>query len=73
MKYNLEPGDRSQFDISAPRDIENRLKTEENAKAAAAAVPSVMKRLDSVPIDVINRIDDFTTAVEMKEDHYPEP
>lgn len=63
-RYRLSLGGTSPYDITAPRDIENKLKTEEMAKAAAEAVPPVMTRLDNVPIDVLNTIDDFLTAVE---------
>lgn len=63
-KYKLSLLDKSQYDITAPRDIENKLKTEENAKAAMQAVPPVMKRLDNVSIDVLNTVDDFFSAVD---------
>lgn len=63
-KYKLNLSDKSQYDITAPRDIENKLKTEENAKAAMQAVPPVMKRLDNVSIDVLNTVDDFFSAVD---------
>jgi putative nucleotidyltransferase with HDIG domain len=62
-KYRLNLGDKSPYDITAPRDIENKLKTEENALAAANAVPSVMIRLENIPIDVLNTVDDFITNV----------
>lgn len=63
-KYRLNLGDKSPYDITAPRDIVNKIKTEENARAKAEAVPAVMKRLDNVPIDVLNHFDDFLTIVE---------
>jgi len=63
-RYNLKLGERSQYDIVAPRDIENVLKTEANALAAAEAVPPVIKRLGNVPIDVLNAVDDFITSIE---------
>ncbi len=53
-KYRLALGDKSKFDISAPRDIENVLLTEKLAKEAAENVSPVMDRLDSVSIDIIN-------------------
>lgn len=63
-KYKLTLGERSPYDITAPRDIENRLKAEELAEAAAKAVPSVMIRLDNVAIDILNLTDDFFSTVE---------
>jgi len=63
-KYNLEIGYKSQYDISAPRDIENTVKTEKKALAAAEAVPPVMKRMEDVPIDVLNEVDDFMTGID---------
>jgi len=62
-KYKLVLGDKSPYDITATRDVENKLKTEENARVAAEAVPPVMKRLDNVPIDVLNTVDDFMTTI----------
>jgi putative nucleotidyltransferase with HDIG domain len=63
-KYDLRVGDKSHYDISAPRDIENTIKTEEKALTAAEAVPSVMKRMENVPIDVLNEVDDFVTSID---------
>lgn len=63
-KYKLELGQSSPYDITAPRDIENRLKTEELADAAANAVPPVMIRLDNVPLDILNETDMFFTTIE---------
>jgi putative nucleotidyltransferase with HDIG domain len=62
-KYRLNLGDKSPYDITAPRDIENKLKTEENALAVSDAVPPVMVRLENVPIDVLNTVDDFVTSI----------
>lgn len=63
-KYKLSLGESSHFDIKAPRDIENKLKTTEMAEAAAKAVPPVMIRLDNVPIDILNLVDNFFITVE---------
>ncbi len=63
-KYKLTLGEKSPYDITAPRDIENRLKARELAEEAATAVPSVMIRLDNVAIDILNTTDDFFSTVE---------
>jgi len=64
-KYRLTLGDKSNYDITAPREIENKLKTEENARAAAEAVPPAMIKLDNVPIEVLNTADDFFTTINL--------
>lgn len=48
-KYKLAVGDVSQYDINAPRDIKNELKTRENAEQKAAELPPVI-----VPIEGAN-------------------
>ena len=48
-KYKLSVGDISQYDINAPRDIENTLKTRENAEQKAAELKPVI-----VPIEGAN-------------------
>ena len=63
-KYRLNLGESSNYDITAPRDIENKQKTIELAKSAANAVPSVMIRQDNVPIDILNTVSEFFTSVE---------
>ena len=45
-KYKLAIGSVSQYDINAPRDIENTLKTRENAELKAAGLKPVI-----VPIE----------------------
>ncbi|HEX2947301.1 MAG TPA: HDIG domain-containing protein [Clostridia bacterium] len=62
-KYKLGSGEKSQYDITAPRDIENKILTEKMAEDAAAKVPPVMTRLESVPIDVINNANDFINEI----------
>lgn len=62
-KYKLSLGERSNYDITAPRDIENTILTIRMAEAAANAVPSVMLRLESIPIDIINTADEFINEV----------
>lgn len=63
-KYRLSLGESSNYDITAPRDIENKQKTMELAKAASDAVPPVMIRMDNVPIDILNSVSEFFTNVE---------
>jgi len=63
-KYKLTLGESSRYDITAPRDIENKLKTRQLGEAAAEAVPPVMTRLDNIPIDVIGNVDEFLTTIE---------
>lgn len=63
IKYKLDLGGKSAYDITAPRDIENRYMTEKLAKEAADKVPPVMTRLDNVPIDVINNANDFINEI----------
>lgn len=62
-KYKLNIGERSNYDITAPRDIDDIYLTTKFAEEAAAAVPAVMKRLESVPIDVINLTDEFINTI----------
>jgi putative nucleotidyltransferase with HDIG domain len=63
-KYWLSLGQRTSYDITAPRDIENTMLTEKLARDAADAVPPVMLRLESVPIDIINTTSEFIKEVE---------
>lgn len=62
-KFKLVVGERSPYDISAPRDIENLLLTEKMAEEAANNVTPVMTRLENVPIDIINSANEFTNEV----------
>ena len=45
-KYKLAVGDISQYDINAPRDIENTVKTRENAELKAAELEPVVVTID---------------------------
>jgi cyclic-di-AMP phosphodiesterase PgpH len=63
-KYKLNLGDESPYDITAPRDIEDKLKTEENKKAAYAAEPQVTKEIITAPIEVLNQVEDFFTSID---------
>lgn len=64
QKYKLEVGQKSDYDVIAPRDIENKIKTEENRKAAAAAVAPIMKVISDNTVKVINARNDFFNIVE---------
>lgn len=63
-KYKLNLGDKSPYDIVAPRDVENKLKTEQNRKAAADAVQSEMKEISTASIEVLNNADEFVSTIE---------
>ncbi len=62
-KFKLVLGERSNFDISAPRDIENTILTQTIAQQAANNVEPVMIRLESIPIDIINSANAFINEV----------
>ena len=62
-KYKLSLGERSNYDITAPRDIENTYLTIKLAEATANSVPPVMSRLESVPLDIINLANEFINEV----------
>lgn len=63
-KYKLNLGDKSPYDIAAPRDVENKLKTEQNRKAAADAVQPEMKEISTASIEVLNNADEFVSTIE---------
>lgn len=63
-KYKLYAGMISPYDITAPRNIENTLLTEERGREVADSIPPVVTRKDSVPIEVLNCIDDFFANIE---------
>lgn len=62
-RYKLALGEKSNYDITAPRDIENTMLTAELAKKASEAITPVMKRLENVPIDVLNKTDEFINVI----------
>lgn len=62
-KYKLSLGERSSFDITAPRDIENTILTIQLAEAAAEAVPAEMQRLENVSLDIISAVNEFINEV----------
>jgi len=63
-KYKLVLGEPSGYDITAPRDIENKLLTVRQAELVAEAVSPVMLRLENVPLDTINTADEFINEIE---------
>ena len=63
-KYRLTLGDKSPYDITAPRDVENKVKTEQNRKASASAVKPVMKEISAAPLEVLSSAVDFSTMVD---------
>lgn len=63
-KYKLTIGSPSQYDINAPRDIENKRLTEENAKNAANSVPPVIKEIRNASADVYKALDDFIFCID---------
>lgn len=65
QKYNLKLWDKSKYDISAPRDIENTYKMEQNAKAAVENVKPEMVKIENAPIEVIYNLNDFISEVEL--------
>ncbi len=64
VKYKLEVGDRAPRDIFAPRDIENTMLTEENARQAAEQVPVATRDITAAPVEVLNATENFFTAIE---------
>ena len=62
-KYKLSVGERSNYDITAPREIENHYLTEQLAEEAANAVPPVMMKLENVPIDTLNLSSEFFSEI----------
>ena len=53
VKYKLEVGDISQYDIQAPRDIENTLKTRQNAEEKASKLAPVVIDIENANSDML--------------------
>ena len=53
-KYKLEVGDVSQYDIQAPRDIENTVKTMQNAEKKADELAPVVIDIGNANSDILN-------------------
>lgn len=62
-KYKLGLGEKSNYDITAPRDIENTMLTAKLAEKASEAIPPEMTRLENVPLDVLNKTDEFISII----------
>ena len=62
-RYKLSLGERSDYDITAPREIYNVYLTEKLAEEAASEVPPVMMRLENVTIDTINTTNELINEV----------
>lgn len=68
-KYKLTLGQKSPYDITAPRDIENKIATARNRKDAAAAVVPDMKVIGTASIEVLSDADDFISMIESERDN----
>lgn len=62
-KYRLTLDSKSEYDITAPRDVVNTILTEQNAIAAAEAEEPVMKEIRDASIKVINKLTNFLSLV----------
>lgn len=58
-RYKLTLGAPSGFDISAPRDIENTMKTEELAMERVKEVPPVIRELEAANTRMLSSVYDF--------------
>ncbi len=63
-KYKLVLNGKSDYDITAPRDIVNTIITEKNARAVADAEPADMTENRNASIEVINTTVDFIGLIE---------
>ena len=54
LKYKLNVGDISQYDIQAPRDINNTLKTKQNAEENADQLDPVIIDIENANSDMLN-------------------
>lgn len=61
--YKLELGEKSTYDIIAPRDIENTVLTVKLAEQAAKAVPPVIVPLDDVAIDTVSKVAELSNEI----------
>jgi len=62
-KYKLVLGQKSPYDITAPRDIINKSKAEEKAKAAEDSIHAVIKEDSTALLNMFIDIDDFVTQL----------
>lgn len=58
-RYKLTLGMRSEFDIRAPRDIENTMKTEELALEKVKEIPPVIRELELANTKMLGDVYDF--------------
>lgn len=63
-KYNLKVGEKSDYDITAPRDIKNTILTEQKARKVAEAQVGDMREIRNASIEVINKTVDFISLIE---------
>ncbi len=59
-KYQLKVGDKSEYDIYAPRDVEDSISTEKNQEAAAAKVTQKYSRDDSITTKALEIVSNLT-------------
>ena len=62
-KYKLNLGDISQYDITAPREVKNIIKTKENQELAYQNESLDVKEDAATSIEVISNIDSFLTII----------
>ncbi len=63
-KYKLSLGEESKYDIEAPWDIENTVKTEQNREKAKKAVLPVMVKDSNVSNEILSNWVDFVLAID---------
>ncbi len=63
-KYKLKQGDISQYDIQAPRDIENKIKTRQNAEEKASKLAPMVINIENANSDMLNGAYEYFDALE---------
>ncbi|NLY18572.1 MAG: HDIG domain-containing protein [Clostridiaceae bacterium] len=63
-RYKLTLGTASGYDIQAPRDIENTMKTEEMALEKAKELPPVIKKMEQANTKMLGNVYDFFDDLE---------
>ncbi len=63
-KYKLTMGNPSPFDIDATRDIENTMKTQQNAENEAELLEPIVKRKEAISTEVLNNAYSFFAEVQ---------
>lgn len=63
-KYKLEEDDISAYDINAPRDIENTIKTRRNAEQKASMLEPVVIKNEKANSDMLNNTYDYFDSLE---------